>query len=73
MRCGLVYNRDMSEEPRDNGTPAAWVMIGAAIGYAVGSYVAPVIPGSLVWLAIMMSCVLIGAGIGLGISTRIFN
>ena len=52
---------------------AVLVMIGAAIGYAVGFYVAPVIPGSFVWLAVMMSCVLMGAGIGLGISTRVFN
>ena len=52
---------------------AMLVMVGAAIGYAAGSYVAPVIPGSFVRLAIMMSCVLMGAGIGLGTSTRIFN
>ena len=63
----------MSDEPRGNVTRAVLVMIGAAIGYAVGSYVAPVIPGSFVRLAIMMASVLMGAGVGLGISTRLFN
>ncbi len=63
----------MSDEPRGNVTRAVLVMIGAAIGYAVVSYVAPAIPGSFVRYAIMMACTLMGAGIGLGISTRLFN
>ncbi len=63
----------MSDEPRSNVTRAALVVIGAAIGYAVVSYVVPVIPGSFVRLAVMMASVLMGAGIGLGISTCLFN
>jgi hypothetical protein len=63
----------MNDDPRGNVTRAVLVMIGAGIGYAVGSYVAPVIPGSFVRLAVMMASVLMGAGVGLGISTRLFK
>ena len=50
-----------------------WVVVGAAVGYAVGHFLmAPPIPGSFTRVCGIVAWILVGAGIGLGISTRFF-
>lgn len=52
----------------------ALVALGGVVGYVLGYFImAPPIPGSFTRICGMMAWTLVGAGIGLGISTRLFR